>query len=74
MFPLSAVRSQRASSPVIDSASRGTLSVMPKALALCFWHSPQWQASRVSGWASISYRTAPHWHPPVMGSFMRWLL
>jgi hypothetical protein len=41
---------------------------MPKALPDRRWHSLQWQATTRIGSAANTYRTEPHWHPPLKGA------
>lgn len=64
--PLSAGRHQRFILPfVIFTDAVGNVTLMQKALALCFWQSRQWQTYAVAGSAAISNLTAPHWQPPT---------
>jgi hypothetical protein len=53
-------------SPVIaTSARRGKVSQEPWAVPLRFWQSRHWQWFSAMGSLVVSYRTAPHAHPPV---------
>jgi hypothetical protein len=64
--PLSAGRcSGRGSTPLILNAFSATTKPNEKALLVKRWQAVQWHVVTNVGASVISYRIAPHWHPPV---------
>lgn len=68
MRPLSVGRVHLLSLPLTSLTSElRTMAEMPNAEADCLRHSLQWQTYVSSSVPISSYRTFPHWQPPVSG-------